>query len=192
MHEHVTAPPPRTLFSFQRRFSYIDSTCLQTRTLVISRPRAFPSLTMPQDSPLSITASVTGILTFIVAIILGLYARALSLGKFIRIDYEILDEFIAVLGNLKETKMLEERLRASQILQASESPYTRFTESGMVLDMYRLDLKSLLTLFQLLNHSRVRRSAEWESKRGNVRQQSRKVEGLKSKIHYTQILGLSK
>jgi hypothetical protein len=65
------------------------------------------------DSPLSINASVLGILTFVVAVIRGLYARALSLGKLIESDDEIYQVAMAACQMLDETITLEQHMLAT-------------------------------------------------------------------------------
>jgi hypothetical protein len=62
---------------------------------------------MAQDSPLSIAASVIGILIFNVAALLGIYARAIQLSQSIeqlnKLDHEIVEMGLTASQSLSET-----------------------------------------------------------------------------------------
>lgn len=67
---------------------------------------------MADDSPLSIAANITGILTFAVAILIGIYARMISLRQEVTGISKILDDIsgtaFTIFMQLGEVTMLEE------------------------------------------------------------------------------------
>jgi hypothetical protein len=93
------------------------------------------------DSPLSITASVTGILTFIVAIILWFFAHAQSLRR--------VDNFNAeMLRTISGAKMLDELTKASDHHHGSKSLSSAITRE-VIVDMYKLGLRVTLRIINL-------------------------------------------
>ncbi|TVY44517.1 hypothetical protein LSUB1_G002911, partial [Lachnellula subtilissima] len=76
---------------------------------------AIPSVVMSQDSPLSIAASLTGILTFVFALTAGFYARAISLRSAIDTQAEVSSLLEKIDFLETETDMLNNAYLASQI-----------------------------------------------------------------------------
>ncbi|TVY83032.1 hypothetical protein LSUE1_G003764 [Lachnellula suecica] len=70
---------------------------------------------MAQDSPLSIAGSLTGILTFVFAVIAGFYARAISLRSAIDTQAEVSSALEKIDFLETETDMLNSAFLASQI-----------------------------------------------------------------------------
>jgi hypothetical protein len=70
-----------------------------------------------QDSPLSIAASITGILTFVAAVVAGFYAHAISLRNAIDTQAEIYTALEKIEFLETETDMLNNSYLASQIRQ---------------------------------------------------------------------------
>ena len=62
---------------------------------------------MGQDSPLSMTSDILGILTFVVAVVVGFYARASWLRSKLQADMQFLDHLKAVYFILRDTALLE-------------------------------------------------------------------------------------
>jgi len=147
---------------------------------------------MPQDSPLSITASVTGILTFVVAVALGFYARALSLREALRIDYRIIEAVAQYSQNLNSAvlvgKFVEESLKQSRPQDHDDTVNLR----GAFVEMFALELTSCIRLLLLLNSSRIQRLEEWENTRRQVLQRSNEAAALKSRITYIQTMMISR
>ncbi|TVY93230.1 hypothetical protein LAWI1_G002000, partial [Lachnellula willkommii] len=73
------------------------------------------SIVMSQDSPLSIAASLTGILTFVFAVTAGFYARAISLRSAIDTQAEVSSLLEKIDFLETETDMLNNAYLASQI-----------------------------------------------------------------------------
>jgi len=70
---------------------------------------------MAQDSPLSIAASVTGILTFVFAVVASFYARAISLRNAMDTQAEVSSALDKIEFLETETNMLNNAYLASQI-----------------------------------------------------------------------------
>lgn len=62
---------------------------------------------MAEDSPLSMTANILAILTFVVALAVGFYARASWLRSKLQADMQFLDHLKAVYFILRDTSLLE-------------------------------------------------------------------------------------
>jgi hypothetical protein len=62
---------------------------------------------MAQDSPLSMTANILAILTFVVALAVGFFARASWLRNKLQADMQFLDHLKAVYFILRDTSLLE-------------------------------------------------------------------------------------
>jgi len=108
---------------------------------------------MAQESPLSIAASVIGILTFAVAILLGLYARAIQLSQSVeqlnKLDDEIGEIALTAARSLSETWEFQEQVADITRLESRwESVMTR---------MFYLDLKTLVHAFSILKKSTLLR-----------------------------------
>ncbi|PMD65275.1 uncharacterized protein K444DRAFT_659544 [Hyaloscypha bicolor E] len=142
------------------------------------------------DSPLSIVASVTGILTFVVAIILGLYARAQAMNTLRKSEDDILNALREAFEFLCETAMLEDHEIASRNLGTGQHAITGAVRS-IIVEMYSLGCRTTRTLLKLLDQSRVRRMSEWTREREDILRHSRRMEVLRFKMFYSQILMLS-
>jgi hypothetical protein len=146
---------------------------------------------MPQDSPLSITASVTGIMTFVAAVALGLYARALSLREALRIDYHIIEAVSQYSQNMNGTVLLGKFVKESLKQSGRQSQGDFMDLRRTYVEMFVLELRNSICLILLLRSSRIRRFAEWEHTKRQVLQRSGEAAALKSRITYTQIMMLS-
>ena len=73
-----------------------------------------------EDSPLSITASIMGILTFFAAVVTGFYARAISLKSAIDTQAEVSLALEKIEFLETETNMLNNSYLASQVRHPEE------------------------------------------------------------------------
>jgi len=147
---------------------------------------------MPQDSPLAITTSVIDILTFVVAVALGFYARALSLREALQVDYRIIEAVAQYSQNMNSAvllgKFVEESLKQSRAQDHDDTLNLRET----FVEMFSLELTNSIRLLLLLKSSRIQRLAEWDNTRRQVLQRSNEVAALKSRITYIQTMMISR
>lgn len=102
---------------------------------------------MADDSPLSVTASIVGILTFVVALIAGVYARGIWLMSKMQSDLAIADACSSSREYLRQTA----KLVSSN--DDAESAYNIET-------LYVLEIDLVWTFARLLELSAVQRMRE--------------------------------
>jgi hypothetical protein len=147
---------------------------------------------MAQDSPLSIAASVIGILTFAVALLLGVYARAIQVNQIINSLNSIGDE-IRELGERAAKSVMEiEKLRKGIL----GSINIKDENADELLDTFThsctLILKNLISLNGLIGQPTPTLVSRWEDRRDEIRKNTAEIESLKSKIYNIQLLLISK
>ncbi|PMD54164.1 uncharacterized protein K444DRAFT_618617 [Hyaloscypha bicolor E] len=140
---------------------------------------------MAQDSPLSIAASVIGILTFAVAILLGIYARVIQLSqgvhRLIKLDDEIKEIVFASARSLGETGDSQD-----DALDASRwGP--DFVREDFLLPMYLLDLKTFAHTCWILKQSTLLKMSEWDDRRVGIIKDRAEVEEFRSRRRMMQM-----
>lgn len=131
---------------------------------------------MPQDSPLSISASVIGILTLAGTVLVFLvqnFERAMKL------DSEIYDTGVAVLQSTEETQ---------EMTRVVEGP------QEILIEMCILELENGRIVLQMIAKSAMRRilsSSQWEVDQKKVRKNVKRVKGLRSRVSLLQVINLS-
>lgn len=134
---------------------------------------------MADDSPLSIAANVIGILTFVVAVAAGLYARAMSLKTTLRHRNDIRMATIDTLEAFEETKALDQ---SSQKFKNND--VEELYPSDLTLVEIYVDTFELMRLFFVLardeNISAVRSwtqsRTKWESRLKDVKSRIAKAQ----------------
>jgi hypothetical protein len=110
-----------------------------------------------QDSPLSITASVIGILTFIVAVIIGFYARLQGLNALRAVDDEIIQVLRTTIESFHDTRTLGEYImRASNPGTGNHGKMIR----SVIEEMFALSFQNSLALIKLLRNTRIWRISQ--------------------------------
>lgn len=156
-----------------------------------------------QDSPLSIAASITGILTFVAAVVAGFYARAVSLKNAIDTQAEV----SAVLEKIDfletETDMLNNAYLASQIRQPERTygngdfKYFQGLYANTLQRMRRMDreLRSIAAGVaggsQFETMSRVKLATNWMSARERIYKAITERQAESSRIFQIQLAMLS-
>jgi len=143
---------------------------------------------MAQDSPLSITASVIGILTFAIAILIGLYARTISVrntvAKALLLDEEIRETLEEVVASFSELKWID-----TSIQNSSDEPRRAMVE------IYLLSIKAAVGLCRMTRRPAfLRRVFSFELKRqlGEIKRMMGQASSLRWKIYYAQFLRISR
>ncbi|KUJ17939.1 uncharacterized protein LY89DRAFT_745984 [Mollisia scopiformis] len=157
-----------------------------------------------QDSPLSIAASITGILTFVAAVVAGFYAHAVSLKNAIDTQAEVSSALEKIDFLETETNMLNNAYLASQIRHPERNKYGsgdfKYFHGlyGQSLERMRIkdrELRKTATLIAGSSRydkvSRVKSAALWMTARDRVHKaiQERKAES--SRIFQIQLAILS-
>jgi len=130
---------------------------------------------MADDSLLSITANIIGILTFAIALIAGFYARAVWLKSKFQSDLDISDACGSLDEYLLETAVLEHYAFSNPIAQSCmESIYTS-------------EIHLIWIFTRLVRQSTVRRIKEWGEVRQDVNRELRNIENLHNRIRWNRL-----
>jgi hypothetical protein len=136
---------------------------------------------MPQDSPLSISASVFGILTLAVSVVVFLVQNFERARK---MDSEVYDTGVAVLQSAEDTYEI------AQIVEAAAG-----SQEEVLIDMCaQLDLQNGDVVLQMIQKSTLRRilsGAMWEVDQKKVWKNIKRVKGLRSRISLVQVNNIS-
>lgn len=138
-----------------------------------------------KDSPLSITASVIGILTFVVAGIISFYARVQALSAVMRIDSEIIQTLETAL-----VAFLDARTLGEYIIEPTND--SDILAHSVVEEMFFLSFCDIIALLLLLEQTRLWRLSEWASRREGFARRSAKIGALGSRMICFQFVLLSK
>jgi hypothetical protein len=142
---------------------------------------------MAQDSPLSIAASVIGILTFAVAILLGFYARAIQWGRSVeqlgKLDDEIVEMGLAASQSFSETLEFQKHVAGN----SNPEPFWH----DILTDMFYLNMKTLSRTTWILKQDTLVKMTEWDKQRGSMIKDMAEVKGLQSKRQTVQLVKLS-
>jgi hypothetical protein len=145
---------------------------------------------MARDSPLSIAASVIGILTFAVALLLGVYARVIQLNQAVnrltRTDDEIREMMERMALSTKEVETLKKNALDSHDIKDEGGIFVILTRVCFLL------LKNYISANIILNQQIIIMSSRWEAQRDEFRENMVEIEGLRSKISTIQLLRISK
>src|SRR5438045_823626 len=107
---------------------------------------------MAQDSPLAVSASVIGILTFVVAVIVGSYARALWLKGKLQLAWDMAELAGTVAMNVQDTIQL-----ALLLNNPSLRGFYDHSATNLLVDMYERELCLVVNLARLERQSAVQR-----------------------------------
>lgn len=144
---------------------------------------------MAQDSPLSIAASVIGILTFAVAILLGVYARTIQLNQIInslnRADDEIREMIERTVQFVEEIEKLRKDVLDPGNTKDDGELFATFTRVCCLL------LQNQILLGGFISQPTAILS-RWEAQRNELGRNIVAIEGLQSKIYNIQLLLISK
>ena len=136
---------------------------------------------MPQDSPLSISASVIGILTLAVSVVVFLVQNFERARK---MDSEVYDTGVAVLQSAEDTYEI------AQLVDAATG-----SQEEVLIDMCaQLDLQNGNVVLQMTQKSTLRRilsGAMWEVDQKKVWKNIKRVKGLRSRISLVQVNNIS-
>lgn len=156
-----------------------------------------------QDSPLSIAASITGILTFVAAVVATFYARALSLKSAIDTQAEVSLALEKIDFLETETDMLNNAFLASQIRHPDrkygngdfkyfQGLYANTLHRMRVMDN---DMRNTATLVaggsQFETLSRVKMAANWMASRDRLHKQIEERKSESARILQIQLAMLS-
>jgi hypothetical protein len=156
-----------------------------------------------QDSPLSIAASITGILTFVAAVVASFYARALSLKSAIDTQAEVSLALEKIDFLETETDMLNNAFLASQIRHPDrkygngdfkyfQGLYANSLHRMRVMDN---DMRNTATLVTGENQyetlSRVKMAANWMASRDRLHKQIEERKAESTRIFQIQLAMLS-
>jgi hypothetical protein len=158
---------------------------------------------MAQDSPLSIAASITGILTFVAAVVAGFYAHAISLKNAIDTQAEVSSALEKIDFLETETNMLNNAYVASRIRQpnrkygSGDFKYFQGLYAQSLDRMRKLDrgLRKSATLVTGGNRydkmSRVKTAATWMASRDRIHKEIEERKAESSRIFQIQLAMLS-
>jgi hypothetical protein len=146
-----------------------------------------------QDSPLSIAASITGILTFVAAVVAGFYAHTISLKNAIDTQAEISRAFEKIDFLATETDMLNNAHLASQIRQPEQRygngdfRYFQGLYENSLQRMRRMDRELRRSIAAVTggsrydNISRIKTAAAWMAARDRIHREieERKAESAR-------------
>ncbi|KAM5376881.1 hypothetical protein ACJZ2D_005225 [Fusarium nematophilum] len=132
---------------------------------------------MADDSPLSVTASVVGILTFVIALIAGVYARAIWLMSKIKSDLDIAETCSSLVERLRQTTRLEK-----SVFDANPSE-----QDGEVIALYLQEIELAAVLIRVARQSPVRRMREWNKEQQNMIQGLRYIDNSHNNIRWLQL-----
>jgi hypothetical protein len=158
---------------------------------------------MAQDSPLSIAASITGILTFVAAVIAGFYAHAISLKNAIDTQAEVSTALEKIDFLETETNMLHNAYLASQIRQPNrqygtgdfkyfQGLYAQSLDRMRKLDRGLSKSAALVTGGNRYDKmSRVKTAATWMASRDRIHKEIEERKAESSRIFQIQLSMLS-
>jgi len=158
---------------------------------------------MAQDSPLSIAASITGILTFVAAVVAGFYAHAIGLKDAIDTQAEVSQALEKIDFLETETDMLNNSFLASQIRQperkygSGDFKYFQGLYAQSLQRMRMLDRglrKSAVAVTGDNGYgkiSRVKTAAAWMAARDRIHKQIEERKSESSRIFQIQLAMLS-
>ena len=158
---------------------------------------------MAQDSALSIAASITGILTFVAAVIASFYAHAISLKNAIDTQAEVSSALEKIDFLETETNMLHNAYLASQIRQpnrqygSGDFKYFQGLYASTLERMRNLDrgLSKSAAVIAGANRydkvSRVKTAATWMASRGRIHRDIEERKQESSRIFQIQLAMLS-
>jgi len=132
---------------------------------------------MAEDSTLSITANVIGILTFAVTIILGAYARVIAISQVEQVRLlriEVLEAVEVLNQNYKDFDMIARAVAQSH---GDKAPLKPLLEAG-----YTGVSKTMFALTDLLVRSTVQQALEGDGKITNLRKWLKEVESSKLRL----------
>lgn len=156
-----------------------------------------------QDSPLSIAASITGILTFVAAVLAGFYAHAISLKNVIDTQAEVSSALEKIDFLETETNMLNNAYLASQVRHPERNfgsgdfkyfhgLYGHSLERMRVLDRELREYATLITGENRYDKiSRVKSAAAWVKARERVRRAIEERKAESTRIFQIQLAILS-
>ena len=156
-----------------------------------------------QDSPLSIAASITGILTFVAACIAGFYARAISLRSAIDTQAEVSRALDKIDFLETETDMLNNVFLASQVRQPARNygvgdfKYLHGLYANSLQRMRRMDgeLRGNVALViggaEYNKRSRVKTAANWMASRDRIHKEIEERRAESARIFQIQLAMLS-
>ena len=136
---------------------------------------------MSQDSPLSISASVTGILTLAVSVVVFLVQNFERAKK---MDSEVYDTGVAVLQSAEDTYEIAKLVNAA----------TGSQEEVLINMCAQLDLRNgdvVLQMIQKTTLQRILSGAMWEVDQKEVWKNIKRVKGLRSRIFLVQVNNIS-
>ncbi|KAK3376078.1 hypothetical protein B0T24DRAFT_617954 [Lasiosphaeria ovina] len=134
---------------------------------------------MAEDSTLSITASVIGILTFAVAVILGGYARAIALGQDLERGWLLKIEMLEAIGSLIQNH--ENLNMIAKAANQSHADTDTLTLRRLLEDGYTGVFKTMFALTDLLQRSTIQQMVEGNDRISNFREWLKEVESSKSR-----------
>lgn len=156
-----------------------------------------------QDSPLSIAASIMGILTFVAAVVAGFYARAISLRSAIDTQAEVSLALEKIDFLETETDMLNNSYLASQVRHperkygVGDFKYFHGLYANSLHRMRRMDteMRETATLVTGGNRyetlSRVKMAANWLTSRDRLHRQIEERKAESARIFQLQLAILS-
>jgi hypothetical protein len=156
-----------------------------------------------RDSPLSIAASITGILTFVAAVVAGFYARAIGLKNAIDTQAEVSSALEKIDSLETETDMLNNAYLASQIRQPERKygngdfKYFQGLYANSLQRMRRMDseLRQSAALVtggsQYETISRVKTAANWLAFRDRIHKEIEERKAESARIFQIQLAMLS-
>lgn len=156
-----------------------------------------------QDSPLSIAASITGILTFVAAVVAGFYARAIGLKSAIDTQAEVSLALEKIDFLESETDMLNNAFLASQIRHPDRKYGNgdfKYFQGLYANSLHRMramdhDMRTTATLVTGENQyervSRVKLAANWMAFRDRLHKQIEERKAESSRIFQIQLAMLS-
>ena len=133
---------------------------------------------MAEDSPLSITGNVLGILTFAVAILLGAYTRAIAISQEVErimlLKIEVWEAVQVLSQNYADFDMIA---RAATQNHGDKTPLKPLLEAG-----YTGVSKTMFALTDMIARSTVQQALEGDEKITNLRKWLKEVESSKLRL----------
>lgn len=133
---------------------------------------------MDGDSPLSITANIVGLLTFLVAVVAGFYARASTFQARLRFRDEILTAILDSMEAFSETCTLATDY--SKLKEESYVPHEQF--NGMLHFLYIRIFELMGLILDLGCTHSVSAARALSKKRGRLRSLIGEIEAQRSKV----------
>lgn len=160
-------------------------------------------LEMADDNALSIAANITGILTFVAAVLAGFYARSITLRNVIDTQAEVSDALEKIDFLETETDMLNNAHLASQIRQperkygSGDFKYFQGLYSAALQRMRRMDRELSRSVAAVTGGtrydklSRVKTAAAWMTSRDRIHRAIEERKAESSRIFQIQLAMLS-